>query len=295
MVAYNEIHPDNPIMPYAVVEVFSDDDLLPYYKGDKKAVSVKFVNPYLDYLYNNRDTFGWSPEKTEAFNSVYLHSCPSFEFSSTEKNFNVQGTSSQGYPRRNYKLGTKLTKNGDPTKNYWKYTNGPQTGEEIGKNWYMDSDLPADKFCWKADYMESSGSYNTGFANFVSILYEHHPLYNLLKDTDYVKETDYDRYRTTIYGFPMLVFQKRQVGNTDGTDRYEFVGKYNFNLDKSSNSRYGFELGIPHPFTPGKINEVAECWELTNNQGTYCAFDSAWPGDTEPFEQVFDSFEYRYN
>ena len=290
MVAYNEIHPDNPIMPYAVVEVFSDDDLLPYYKGDKKAVSVKFVNPYLDYLYNNRETFGWSPERTAAFDNVYLHSCPSFEFSSTEKNFNVQGTSSQGYPRRNYKLGTKLTKTGDPAKNYWKYTNGPQVGEEIGKNWYMDSELPANKFCWKADYMESSGSYNTGFANFVSILYEHHPLYNLLK------EANYDRYRTTIYGFPMLVFQKRQVGNADGTDRYEFVGKYNFNLDKSSNSRYGFELGIEHPFVSGKsINEVAECWELTNNQGTYCAFDSVWPADDESFEQVFDSFEYRYN
>lgn len=291
MVAYNELHPDNPIMPYAVVKVFSDDDLLPYYKGNDKSVAVKFVNPYLDYLWNNKDSFGWSPEKIEAFSNVYLHSCPSFTLKSSEKNFNVQGTSSQGYPRRNYKLKTKLPKNTpeDSQENFWRYTNGPKKDQNINKKWYMDSDLPADKFCWKADYMESSGSYNTGFANFVSILYEHHPLYNILKNEDY------DKYRTTVYGFPMLVFQERQQPNSDGTINYEFVGKYNFNLDKSSNSRYGFELEIKNPFADNEIQKVAECWELTNNQGTYCAFDTAWPQPNENFEDVFNSFEYRYN
>lgn len=281
MVQYNLDHPDTPIMPYAVVKVLSPgDDLLPYYKGNKKAVSVRFVNPYLDYLYDN----GLIDDNT------YLHSSPSFEFSSEEENFNVQGTSSQGYPRRNYKLKTKLKTNEEI--NYWRYTNGPQKGGNISKKWYMDSDLPADQFCWKADYMDSSGSYNTGFANFVSILYEHHPLYNIFQDENY------DKYRTTIYGFPMLVFQEKKEAKNGQTD-YEFVGKYNFNLDKSSNTRYGFELTESNPNNHQSIKEIAECWEFTNNQGTFCAFANKWPevndeGDKARFETVFNSFEYRY-
>jgi hypothetical protein len=76
----------------------------------------------------------------------------------------------------------------------------------------MDSNLPADKFCWKADYMESSGSYNTGFANFADILYTHHPLYDLLKNDDSLTAADKEalnEYRTSVYGFPMLVFQEK--------------------------------------------------------------------------------------
>jgi len=45
----------------------------------------------------------------------------------------------------------------------------------------MDSEkLSTNKFTWKIDYMESSGSYNTGFANLLgSGIYNKHPLDDL--------------------------------------------------------------------------------------------------------------------
>jgi len=258
MIAYNNEHPDTPLMPYAVVKMLSSDDLLPYRKGDEKPCEVTFVNPYLDYLWEHRNDVDTSKHPV-IDGKTYLTSCPSFKYqSASKKNLNVQGTSSQGYPRRNFKLKTKGC-------NQWYYTNGPVAArkddngnvleedllqiingvsynDETYTKWYMDSSLPADKFCWKADYMESSGSYNTGFANFAAIMYEHHPLYNILKDPSY------NTYRTSVYGFPMLVFQEKAERAEDGKAQYEFVGKYNFNLDKSSNTRYGFELKKPNPY-----------------------------------------------
>lgn len=306
MIAYNAEHPDTPLMPYAIVKSKTADDLLPYRKGDEKGCVVDFINPYLDYLWEHR--YDVDTSKHPVIDAEkYMKSCPSFHYDSgTKANFNVQGTSSQGYPRRNFKLKTKGCSE-------WYYTNGPAAArkDEEGhvidddllqimdgvtvsgtqyKKWYMDSDLPADKFCWKADYMESSGSYNTGFANFAAILYEHHPLYNLLQDTSY------NTYRTSVYGFPMLVFQEKQERAEDGKAQYEFVGKYNFNLDKSSNTRYGFELKIKNPYLNKNIKDIAECWEFTNNQGTYCAFRTPWPANDKSFAPIAsDSFEYRYN
>lgn len=316
MIAYNNEHPDTPLMPYAVVKSKTADDLLPYRKGDEKGCIVDFVNPYLDYLWEHR--YDVDTSKHPVVNAEkYMKSCPSFHYDSGKKaNFNVQGTSSQGYPRRNFKLKTKGCSE-------WYYTNGPAAAKKDAeghiitddllqiingvtvddikyKKWYMDSNLPADKFCWKADYMESSGSYNTGFANFADILYTHHPLYDLLKNDDSLTAAEKEalnEYRTSVYGFPMLVFQEKQERAEDGKAQYEFVGKYNFNLDKSSNTRYGFELDLPHPYVSGKtIKKIAECWELTNNQGTYCAFRTPWPDENSSFAPIAaDSFEYRYN
>ena len=43
----------------------------------------------------------------------------------------------------------------------------------------MDNDkVGTTKFTMKIDYMESSGSYNTGFANLVHGAYTKHPLYD---------------------------------------------------------------------------------------------------------------------
>ena len=120
--------------------------------------------------------------------------------------------------------------------------------------------------------MESSGSYNTGLANLMgSGVYNKHPL------DDIGFDASSKNYRTSVYGFPYLVFHKR----ADGSITY--IGRYNFNLDKGSNEYYGFEedyeqpymtlertneeTGEPETYHP-TIADISECWELRDNQGT---------------------------
>ena len=293
---YNETHPDALLCPYAVLEcVDKTEDKLPYVKGGKKKVNVEFVNPALDKAYND----GLISDEE------YLCGAPSFYGQNIE--FDVQGTSSQGYPRRNYK--GKFKKKDD---NSWKYTNGPLKDKEIGsknthneinyKGFYMDNTYSETTFTWKADYMESSMTHNTGFASFVNTLYDHHPL------KDYDESIDTTNRRTTIYGFPMIVFHKTARVNEKGEPIYDFVGRYNFNLDKGCNNVIGFEEETPHPFVEGTFEEdgeekpldfahIAECWELKHNQGGRVAFTKANFAETDSNKKltVLEDFEYRYS
>lgn len=309
IIDYNTNHPDSPTMPYAVLEIAKadkayTDERLPFVKGGKRLVDVTFVNPSLDRAYELFKN-GENIENMTSDND-YVESCPSFY--ATNVQFDVQGTSSQGYPRRNYKGKFKQNKDKNVT---WTYTNGPLKDRSLldkvelnGKKYkyyYMDNaDAAESTFTWKADYMESSGTHNTGFASFVKTLYSKHPLADYL--TGYVSGD----HRTTVYGFPMMVFQKKH----DGT--YQFIGKYNFNLDKGCNNVIDFKNETAHPYVTGTFLEeqddgttiekpldfahIAECWELCNNQGTRCSFQVV------NFEQinekgqltVLDDFEYRY-
>lgn len=305
MLAYNKNHPDNTIMPYAVLELVDKTDTmerLPYVKGGKKRVNVEFVNPALDRAF----------EKGEIDGTQYITGCPSFHAENAE--FDVQGTSSQGYPRRNYK-GKFKSKDDAPV--VWTYTNGPLKGQSLqskisyeGKDYkyfYMDNkDAAESTFTWKADFMESSGTHNTGFTSFVKTLYSQHPL------KDYNKDYVTGDHRTTIYGFPMLVFQKKIDGS------YEFIGKYNFNLDKDCPNVIDFKNGDAQPYIannpnvpveyrtyededgsikPATYEMIAECWEFCNNQGTRCSFKQKDFDltNTKGFLAVTDDLEYRYS
>ena len=57
----------------------------------------------------------------------------------------------------------------------------------------------------------------------------------------YKFNTDTDDYRTTVYGFPCLVFHEKSTGE------FEFIGKYNFNLDKSSED-FGQTINLASTF-----------------------------------------------
>lgn len=275
---YNAAHPDSPLQAYAVLEcVDKTEDLLPYVKGGKKKVNVEFVNPSLEYAYK---------QKTIT-DEQYLRGCPSFNATAVE--FDVQGTSSQGYPRRNYKGKFKKSDS-------WTYADGPLKGKSLLEDnvvngvtfngYYMDNHYSETTFTWKADYMESSMTHNTGYASFVNTLYSKHPL------QDYDSNIDVTDRRTTIYGFPMIVFQKKADGS------YEFIGRYNFNFDKGADNVIGFKDGHDHPVVSDKtFKKVAECWELCNNQGgrtsfKITAFDEL---DDEGKLAVLNDFEYRYH
>lgn len=361
---YNASHASDPTMPYVVIdmsgETSSGNSELPFAKTASgiDGARIEFTNPTADYLLQQ-----WLDNKTDSNGArlgitpwdYYTH-CPSY--TGNNVNINVQGTSSQIYPRRNFK--TKFKKAKD-----WIYTVGPLAGKKIAKayyfnqdgtfaesvqsqvgeiqasidegtisktdgkaqiksltsglkilskNWHEDSvPFGSNKFTWKIDYMESSGTYNTGFANLLGnkVYYQtktsqvHHPLDDL--------GFDGSEYRTTVYGFPMLVFHKT-AENT-----YTYIGRYNCNLDKSANERYGFELEEPHPYITKEISnedgttsivhplvaDVAECWELRDNQGLWCSF--RYPQDarelqfktprseTNPSYEVAWHFEARYH
>ena len=319
LVKYNQDNPGRQTMPYATWKITDGtNEILPYKKGDNRECEVDFVNPPLDEALVNGDITPW----------FYYTHCPSFHAEHID--INVQGTSSQKYPRRNYKLKYKGWKPKEIPP-VWIYTVGPLAGQKLDKNVYyfykntgevvmventdpdtgevtstpltdknqydsntmyalakkyhMDTeDFGTNKFTWKIDYMESSETYNTGFANLMGNLV--HPLYTKHPLDDLNLGIDTSDMRTTVYGFPVLTFHKYANG------QYEYIGKYQMNLDKSSNEYYGFEDEHLQPYVPTRIKkvlnkttneyedveyqptiaEIAECWELKDNQGNWCSF-----------------------
>lgn len=295
MVEYNKNHPDELLYPYAVLErTPGGDDLLPFVKDGEKKVNVTFVNPTLDKLYNDK----------KISDEQYLCGAPSFYAENVP--FDVQGTSSQGYPRRNYKGKFKKATT-------WTYTNGPLKNKSLKEkntlngvtyeHFYMDNTYSESTFTWKADYMESSMTHNTGFASFVNTLYSKHPL------NDYDDSIDTTNRRTTIYGFPMMVFQKTaKVDEVTQEPIYEFVGRYNFNLDKGCNNVIGFNDTHVHKFVEGTYEDkgvtkpldykhIAECWEVKHNQGGRVSFEKANFNEknADGLLAVTGDFEVRYH
>ena len=159
------------------------------------------------------------------------------------KNFTVeyarvkpQGTSSMGYPKKNYRF---YTRKEDETVLY-DYTGTPVPSRKYSFN---DNSQAVDCWCLKADFAESSSSHNTGTARIWNEVMK-----NVKVDETYVCRTKAQQkaiehgysidVRTTVDGFPILLFYKE---NKDA--EAVFIGKYNFNNDKSTESVFGFTGG----------------------------------------------------
>ena len=184
MIAYNAAHPDGYIMPYIVfTTIDADGNVLPYSKQVKqKNISVEFVNTGLERAYTTGELGELAERAGQTVEEYYKHHCPSWK--GDHITLQVQGTSSEFYPRRNYKAKTKgddgninMYMNRGPFAQ--KYAD-PETLEDTHlKFFYYDNDnVGTTKFTFKIDYMESSGTYNMGFANLVNNAYTHHPLYD---------------------------------------------------------------------------------------------------------------------
>ena len=118
---YNLNHPQSPLMPYIIFDTTNSNNgnKLPYAKVVDVKVGVEFVNMPLEVAYQSgelEELAGpkgdklWADgdsaiEKAEAVKKYYKHHCPSFKGDNI--NLAVQGTSSEFYPRRNYKMKTK--------------------------------------------------------------------------------------------------------------------------------------------------------------------------------------------
>ena len=210
---------------------------LPSYKKDKKILDVKFVHPE-DSRENKRS------------------------FTASGVSADVQGTSSQYYYRKNFKLNFKegfYDNYGDWSE---KYKHIPPLSKK------------EKKYTFKTDVASSEGANNVELVRY----------FEFTKHWDMPSERDQDpddtadgyltrdRIRTGIDGFPMIMFHN----SIDTNDKNAvFYGKMNFNNDKDNKSTFGFTEGD-------------ECWEFINNTTPLVLFQS------DDLSNWDISFESRY-
>ncbi|MDE6267355.1 MAG: CotH kinase family protein [Muribaculaceae bacterium] len=202
---------------------------------------------------------------------------PELYFKAVNAALRPQGTSSMAYPKKNFRLYTNKKEstvlydadgNVVPSRKY-SFTPGAQ---------------PVDCWCLKADYAESSGTHNTGIARlwnsilFNAVVDGQHSLRTSAQTAALENNYPYD-VRTTVDGFPILIFYRQTA-----SDVPIFIGKYNFNNDKSTESVFGFTD------IPGFDNSNTQCWELLNNGHHLALFK-----DTDNWDDEWaDAFEGRF-
>lgn len=204
---------------------------LPKFKGDKKTGLLVFEDPE-----HPEDNF------------------------SVPMQIDVQGTSSQYYVIKNWKVKAKGTftmiNRGSEEKRFALRAydiNGKAIPQKAVKT-----------FCLKADFAESSGTHNTGAANMIDEILKAAGIVTPMQELD-------DTVRTTIYGFPCLMFHQETE-----TSPIRFVGRYNFNNDKSTHETFGFQ--DIKGFNDGMINrDDYLVWEgpLSTLQGNADALAAA--------------------
>lgn len=170
-------------LPYLIIECAE----LPQSKGDKKTCSGRYVDP------------------------VY----PARSFTFTNAQIDVQGTSSQYYPRKNYK--TKF-------KGGFVYSGGGSSSTYAMNN----NAIPTNTFTYKKDFASSEGANNVELAR----------AYNDICPYKTPGQVANSKVRQGIDGFPIVIFWHDTV-----LDTVSFVGKYNFNNDKGTPEVFGFYNG----------------------------------------------------
>lgn len=193
--------------PYMVLKCAE----LPQYKGDKKTCEIEYVN--------QSDT------------------ARSFKASNVQ--IDVQGTSSAGYKKKNFKI--KL-------QNGVTYT---ASGTHTEKYQLRSDSLPVTVYCMKADVASSEGTNNV-------------ELVRLYDDTVPYKTAPQiadEKVRVGIDGLPCVIFWQNTT-----TNEVKFWGKYNFNFDKSASEVFG-------------LTDGCESWEIRNNTSDRVIFKKSDFGD----------------
>ena len=204
-------------IPYIVMQC----EELPQYKGDKKKNKSMY---FVDRLRPDRS------------------------FSAENCQFDVQGTSSAGYPIKNF----KVKFNGGIV-----YNNGrTDDGYPI-----IEGSLNSKCLCLKADYASSEQANNVMLVDYYDELVREYFLTP-------AQEED-ARIRTAITGRPIVVFWENTT-----TGEIKFQGQYNMNNDKSNENLFGFDRDI-YP--------KLECWEFSNNTSDRTLFKKS-----EWLEEIYD-------
>ncbi len=154
----------------------------------------------------------------------------------------LQGTSSLAYPIKNYRF---YTKKADKTQSpvYIGCDEQGIGGTEAAKgkwSFHLKDDnheyiaAPVNCWCGKADYAESSSSHNTGMARIANDVLV--AIGDVTPAQQHVDRTKYDYdVRTTVDGEPCYMFYRATLD-----DDPIFLGKFNWNNDKSTEAVFGF-------------------------------------------------------
>lgn len=183
-------------LPYMILEA----EELPQYKGDKKTITGSYTDPL-------------SPSKSFTFTGAQC---------------DVQGTSSQYYERKNYKI---------------KFKNGfvNANGQAVSKYQMREDSIATNTFTFKADVASSEGANNVELVR----------LYNSACPYKTPAQKADALVRQGIDGFPIVIFWRNTLSDT-----VSFLGKYNFNNDK----------GTPEVFGLGDGDESWEVKNNTGNR-----------------------------
>lgn len=204
-------------IPYLVLQC----EELPQYKGDKKKKKTMY---FVDRLRPDR--------------------C----FSASDCQFDVQGTSSAGYPIKNFKV---------------KFGSGIVYNDGTTADGYpiIEGSLESKCLCLKADYASSEQANNVMLVDYYDELVRDYYLTPA--------QVEDERIRTGITGRPIVVFWENTT-----TGEIKFQGQYNMNNDKSNENLFGFDRD-KWPLT--------ECWEFSNNTSDRTLFKrSEWT------EEIYD-------
>ncbi len=194
-------------LPYLILST----PLLPQYKGNKiNGVRGTYVDP----------------------------TTPSKSFTFTGAQVDVQGTSSQFYARKNYKI---------------KFKNGfdMTQSEEHVSAYPLNDGIPTETFTFKADVASSEGANNVELVR----------LYNEACPYKTPPQLENEKVRQGIDGFPIVMFW-------DNGSTVSFLGKYNWNNDKGTEEVFGFVEGDESWETLNNSGDYA-LWKESDYSITY--------------------------
>ena len=217
-------------------------------------------------------------KKFEVPVDIYFYSAygKEYDFIIYRCGLRIQGTSSTTYPRKNYRIYfSRSTKYGTKL-----YVNGVEVADF--KYSFKPGARPIDIFCLKADFSDSSSTHNTGAVRIVNDIWKR---CGWLTPPQMAYKGNYD-VRIGVDGFPIDLFY-----DNNGTGENVYLGKYNFNNEKSgSGIIYGFE-GIEgfndEAALKGGRNKCI-CLEFLNNSETLCLFG------TSNMDTFDDALEFRF-
>lgn len=197
---------------------------LPTHKGDKKNDTVTYADP--------------------------TNSSRNFEQSAV---VDVQGTSSQYYPRKNLKI---------------------KLGESID---FFGNGIAEKTYTVKVNYMESGNRNNTGIATFLE------NSEGKIYTDNLPPQTTNSAVRSCIQGLPVAIFHK---SSDSSTPRFYAIG--NFNNDKGNNDTLGFSETYPYAESwEFKDNDELLCLFKTNDfTRNSNAFEARYPDGNTDFTQI---------
>ena len=209
---------------------------------------------------------------------------PEYSFKMVHAQIRPQGTSSLTYPRKNLRL---YTDKSDETIVY------DSEGKVVPDKLYAFKPKAQRVWCWtlKADFAESSSTHNTGVARIwndvlkTAKVNDEYVFRTLAQQAAADNNYPYD-VRTTVDGFPIVIFWHETEDQP-----LTFLGKYNFNNDKSTESVFGFKD------IPGFNDSSVQCWEFRDSGYDLALFKTP-VNDADgytTYEEKFDAYSRDYS